>query len=149
MIPLFTTLALDDRPLPLYASVGHQREWLHVEDHCRAIAAVIERGRVGETYHVGSGEEATIEEVADGVLAALGKPASLKEVVPDRPGHDRRYLLDSSRIARRAGVDADDLLGAGPGRHGGLVRGAAGLVGAPGGAGPGGRDGLGLRHGRS
>jgi dTDP-glucose 4,6-dehydratase len=98
IIPLFTTLALDDRPLPLYASVGHRREWLHVEDHCRAIAAVLERGQVGETYHVGSGEEATIEQVADGVLAALGKPASLKEVVPDRPGHDRRYLLDSSRI---------------------------------------------------
>ncbi|HZB71697.1 MAG TPA: dTDP-glucose 4,6-dehydratase [Acidimicrobiales bacterium] len=103
VIPLFTTLALDDRPLPLYASVGHRREWLHVEDHCRAVAAVIERGRVGETYHVGSGEEATIEQVADGVLAALGKPASLKEVVPDRPGHDRRYLLDSSRIRDELG----------------------------------------------
>jgi dTDP-glucose 4,6-dehydratase len=103
VIPLFTTLALDDRPLPLYASTAHRREWLHVEDHCRAVAAVIERGRMGETYHVGSGEEATIEQVADGVLSALGKPASLKEVVPDRPGHDRRYLLDSSRIRAELG----------------------------------------------
>jgi dTDP-glucose 4,6-dehydratase len=67
------------------------------------VAAVIERGRVGQTYHVGSGEEATIEQVADGVLAALGKPASLKAVVPDRPGHDRRYLLDSSRIRDELG----------------------------------------------
>ena len=103
IVALFTTLALDDKPLPLYASLGHRREWLHVEDHCRAIAAVLERGRLGETYHVGSGEEATIEQVADGVLAALGKPASLKEVVPDRPGHDRRYLLDSSRIGDELG----------------------------------------------
>jgi dTDP-glucose 4,6-dehydratase len=103
IIPLFTTLALDDRPLPLYASVDHRREWLHVEDHCRAIAAVLERGAAGQTYHVGSGDEATIEQVADGVLAALGKPASLKEVVPDRPGHDRRYLLDSSKIRGELG----------------------------------------------
>ncbi len=97
-IPLFVTRALDDQPLPLYASTEHTREWLHVEDHCRAIVAVVDGGRLGETYHVGSGEEASIEQVADGVLAALGKPGSLKQVVPDRPGHDRRYLLDSSRI---------------------------------------------------
>ena len=67
------------------------------------MAAVVERGRVGETYHVGSGEEATIEELADGVLAAMGKPATLKQVVPDRPGHDRRYLLDSTRIRDELG----------------------------------------------
>ena len=105
IIPLFTTLALDDQPLPLYASTGNKREWLHVTDHCRAVEAVVERGRAGETYLVGSGFEATIEEVADAVLAALGKPASLKTIVPDRPGHDRRYLLDSTKLRTELGWD--------------------------------------------
>ena len=103
VIPLFITHALDDLPLPLYASTANRREWLHVDDHCRAILAVLERGRVGETYHVGSGFEASIEEIADGVLGALGKPASLKTIVPDRPGHDRRYLLDSTKITAEVG----------------------------------------------
>jgi dTDP-glucose 4,6-dehydratase len=103
VIPLFTTRALDDRALPLYASTAHTREWLHVDDHCRAIDAVLVAGRVGETYHVGSGREASIEEIADLVLEVLGKPAALKEIVPDRPGHDRRYLLDCSKIADELG----------------------------------------------
>jgi dTDP-glucose 4,6-dehydratase len=103
VIPLFTTCALDDRPLTLYASVQHRREWLHVLDHCRAIEAVLERGRIGETYHVGSGLELTIEEVADRILDLVGKPRSLKTVVPDRPGHDRRYLLDCSKIHAELG----------------------------------------------
>jgi dTDP-glucose 4,6-dehydratase len=103
VIPLFTAKAIDDRPLPLYASTQNRREWLHVVDHCRAIEAVLERGRLGETYHVGSGVEASIEEIADAVLDALGKPASLKTIVPDRPGHDRRYLLDCSKIRRELG----------------------------------------------
>jgi dTDP-glucose 4,6-dehydratase len=103
VIPLFTTHALDDRPLPLYASTQNRREWLHVRDHCRAVEAVLEQGAVGETYHVGSGVEASIEEIADLVLEVLGKPASLKQIVPDRPGHDRRYLLDSSKIQRTLG----------------------------------------------
>jgi dTDP-glucose 4,6-dehydratase len=98
VVPLFTTRALDDQPLPLYASTENRREWLHVLDHCRAIEAVLERGREGETYHVGSGVEATIEQIADAVLSRLDKPASLKEIVPDRPGHDRRYLLDTTKI---------------------------------------------------
>src|SRR5271165_6134771 len=103
VIPLFATRALDDQPLPLYASTQNRREWLHVDDHCRAVEAVLERGQAGETYHVGSGVEASIEEIADMVLGVLGKPASLKEIVPDRPGHDRRYLLDSSKIEHRLG----------------------------------------------
>ena len=103
VIPLFTTRALDTEPLPLYASTQNRREWLHVLDHCRAIEAVLERGRVGETYHVGSGVEASIEEIADRVLAALGKPASLKTIVEDRPGHDRRYLLDTTKIRTELG----------------------------------------------
>ncbi|MEE8313722.1 MAG: dTDP-glucose 4,6-dehydratase [Myxococcota bacterium] len=103
VIPLFTIRALDDEELPLYASTQNKREWLHVSDHCTAIEAVLERGRVGETYNVGSNVEASIEEIADCVLDALGKPASLKTIVPDRPSHDRRYLLDSSKLRNELG----------------------------------------------
>ena len=103
VIPLFSIRALDDEELPLYASTQNKREWLHVSDHCTAIEAVLERGRVGETYNVGSGVEASIEEIADCVLDALGKPASLKTIVPDRPSHDRRYLLDSSKLRNELG----------------------------------------------
>jgi len=98
VIPLFTTHALDERALPLYASTQNRREWLHVLDHCRAIDLVLERGEVGETYNVGSGVERSIEEIADAVLELTGRDASLKTIVPDRPGHDRRYLLDSSKL---------------------------------------------------
>jgi dTDP-glucose 4,6-dehydratase len=103
VIPLFATRALDDEDLPLYASTQNKREWLHVLDHCTAIELVLERGRVGDTYLVGSGVEATVEEIADRVLDALGKPQSLKTIVPDRPGHDRRYLLDSSKLREELG----------------------------------------------
>jgi dTDP-glucose 4,6-dehydratase len=98
VIPLFTTHALDDIELPLYSSVANRREWIHVLDHCRAIELVLDRGRVGETYHVGTGVERSIEEIADLVLDTLGKPAGLKSIVPDRPGHDRRYALDWSKL---------------------------------------------------
>ena len=103
VIPLFTTNALEDQPLPLYASTANKREWLHALDHCRAIELVLERGAIGETYNVGSGIERSIEEIADAVLAALGKPADLKTIVPDRPGHDRRYLLDSTKLRTELG----------------------------------------------
>jgi dTDP-glucose 4,6-dehydratase len=100
VIPLFVTNALDDRPLPLYASTQNRREWLHAFDHCRAIELVLEKGAEGETYNVGSGVEKSIEEIADAVLKLTGKAADLKTIVPDRPGHDRRYLLDSSKLRR-------------------------------------------------
>jgi len=100
LIPLFVTNALDDRALPMYASTNNRREWLHVDDHCRAIERILLKGREGETYNIGSGDEATIEEIADRILLLLGKPATLKTIVPDRPGHDRRYLLDSRKIRR-------------------------------------------------
>jgi len=103
VIPLFVTNALDDVELPLYASTQNKREWLHVRDHCRAIELVLDRGRVGETYNVGSGLEKTVEEIADTVLELTGKPSSLKTIVPDRPAHDRRYLLDSSKLRRELG----------------------------------------------
>jgi dTDP-glucose 4,6-dehydratase len=103
VIPLFTTNALDDEPLPMYASTQNKREWLHVLDHCAAIDLVLGTGAPGETYNVGSGIEATIEDIADRVLELAGKPASLKTIVPDRPGHDRRYLLDATRIREELG----------------------------------------------
>ena len=103
VIPLFVTNALDDNELPLYASTQNKREWLHVVDHCRAIELVLERGREGETYNVGSGVEKSIEEIADTVLELTGKPSRLKTIVPDRPGHDRRYLLDSSKLRDELG----------------------------------------------
>jgi dTDP-glucose 4,6-dehydratase len=103
VIPLFLTNALDDRELPLYASTQNRREWLHVDDHCRAIELVLEQGREGETYNVGSGVERSIEEIADLVLGLTGKPESLKTIVPDRPGHDRRYLLESAKLRRELG----------------------------------------------
>jgi dTDP-glucose 4,6-dehydratase len=107
VIPLFVTNALDDLDLPLYASTENKREWLHVRDHCRAIELVLEGGRVGETYNVGSGVEKSIAEIADAVLELTGKPESLKTIVPDRPGHDRRYLLDSSKLRRELGWKPD------------------------------------------
>jgi dTDP-glucose 4,6-dehydratase len=103
VIPLFVTNALDDTPLPLYAATQNKREWLHVDDHCRAIELVLESGRTGETYNVGSGREASIDELADRILELTGKPSDLRTIVPDRPGHDRRYLLDSSRLRRELG----------------------------------------------
>src|SRR5215213_2386091 len=103
VIPLFATNALDDKPLPLYASTANKREWLHVLDHCSAIELVLERGRPGETYNVGSGVEKSIVEIADAVLEHTGKPETLKTIVPERPGHDRRYLLDSTKIREELG----------------------------------------------
>jgi dTDP-glucose 4,6-dehydratase len=103
VIPVFVTRALKGQPLPLYASTKNRREWLHVLDHCRAIDLVLEHGKLGETYHIGSGVEADIETIADHVLTELALPDSLKTIVPDRPSHDRRYLLDSSKIRDQLG----------------------------------------------
>jgi dTDP-glucose 4,6-dehydratase len=103
VIPLFATHALDDKPLPMYEATKNKREWLHVDDHCRAIELVLDEGRVGETYNVGSGVEASIEEIADAILDLTGKPRDLRTIVPDRPGHDRRYLLDSTKLRRELG----------------------------------------------
>jgi dTDP-glucose 4,6-dehydratase len=103
VIPLFVTRALTGQPLPVYASSNCRREWLHVDDHCRAIERVLLGGRDGATYNVGSGREASIAELAAAVLGRLGLPPSMIETVPDRPGHDRRYLLDSSLIRTELG----------------------------------------------
>jgi dTDP-glucose 4,6-dehydratase len=103
LIPLFVTNALDDKPLPLYRQSHNRREWLHVDDHCSAIEAVLARGRVGETYNVGSGDERSIEQIADAILSLTMKPLALKTYVEDRPGHDRRYLLDHAKITAEIG----------------------------------------------
>ena len=130
IVPLFTTCALDDLELPLYASVANRREWIHVLDHCRAIEAVLERGRVGETYHVGTNVERSIEDIANLVLDTLGKPASLKSIVPDRPGHDRRYALDSSKLRAELGWAPERGVRRGHRGHDPVVRGQPQLVGA-------------------
>lgn len=103
VIPLFTTNALQGKPLPLYRHSQNRREWIHVLDHCSGIERIVDAGKVGETYHLGTGVEKSVEQIADGVLGILGLPQSLKTYVDDRPGHDRRYLLDSSRIRRVLG----------------------------------------------
>ena len=103
VIPHFVVSALRDEPLTLYRSSGHKREWLHVEDHCRAIDRILEAGEVGHTYNVGSGLEVDVEGIADRVLALLGRDPALKTYVPDRPSHDRRYLLDAAKLRSRLG----------------------------------------------
>jgi dTDP-glucose 4,6-dehydratase len=103
VIPHFTVRAMTNQPLTLYRSSNHRREWLHVNDHCRALDLILTKGRIGETYNIGSGVEADIETIADIVISQMGLDDSSKSYVPDRPGHDRRYLLDSSKIERELG----------------------------------------------
>jgi dTDP-glucose 4,6-dehydratase len=103
LIPLFLTNALDNRPLTLYRSSQNRREWLYVTDHCRALDLILRNGTPGELYNIGSGVEKSVEEIADAVLNLTGRGTDLKTYVPDRPGHDRRYLLDSSRVRREFG----------------------------------------------
>lgn len=103
VIPRFITNAVDNKELPLFKSSHNKREWLHTEDHCRAIDLIIHKGKAGEAYNVGSGVEKTIEEIAGAVLKRLGKNENLKTYVEDRPGHDRRYLLDCEKIKNDLG----------------------------------------------
>jgi len=100
VIPVFTLRALRNEPLPVFKSAGNKREWIHVLDHCRAIDLILEKGIIGETYNIGTGLEKTITDIADGILATLKKPKTLKKIVPDRPGHDSRYLLDAKKIKK-------------------------------------------------
>ena len=103
LIPHFTIRALDKEKLTLYESSRNRREWLHTMDHCKAIALILKEGRIGETYNVGSGTEVDIETVADTILSILGLDPSYKMYVPDRPGHDRRYLLDCRKVRDELG----------------------------------------------
>lgn len=103
LIPLMIVNALEDQPLPVYGDGLHVRDWLYVEDHCEAIDLVVHRGKDGEVYNIGGNNERTNLEVVRTVLATLGKPESLIRFVPDRPGHDRRYGIDASKIRRKLG----------------------------------------------
>ncbi len=98
MLPLFVTNAIDDQPLPLYGDGLNVRDWLYVMDHCSGIDLVLHRGQPGEAYNVGGGNERTNLEMTERILALLGKPRSLIRHVADRPGHDRRYSLDCTKI---------------------------------------------------
>jgi len=103
LLPLFLTNALDGEPLPLYGDGGQIRDWLFVEDHCAGIEAVLRHGRTGEIYNIGGGEEATNREITDLVLAHTGADEALVRRVDDRPGHDRRYSLDTTKIREELG----------------------------------------------
>ena len=98
VIPLFVTNAIDDIALPLYGDGLNVRDWLHVDDHCRAIDLLIERGTSGEVYNVGGGNEVKNVDLTHRILALAGKPETLIRPVADRPGHDRRYAVDTSKL---------------------------------------------------
>jgi dTDP-glucose 4,6-dehydratase len=98
VIPLFVTNALDDIPLPLYGDGLNERDWLHVSDHCRALDVVIERGAPGEVYNIGGGNNVRNADLTHRILHLLDKPESLIRQVQDRPGHDRRYSLNTEKI---------------------------------------------------
>jgi dTDP-glucose 4,6-dehydratase len=103
IIPLFITNALEDKPLPLYGDGMNVRDWLYVIDNCEGIDLILHRGREGEIYNIGGGNELRNIDLTRMVLKILGKPESLIQPVKDRPGHDRRYFLDSSKIERELG----------------------------------------------
>ena len=97
VIPLFVTNLLEDKPVPLYGDGMNVRDWIHVEDVCSGIATVLERGDVGQIYNIAAGNERTNVELTHALCDLLGKPHSLIKPVADRPGHDRRYSVDTSR----------------------------------------------------
>jgi dTDP-glucose 4,6-dehydratase len=103
LIPLMITNALEGKKLPVYGDGLNERDWVFVEDHCRAIDQVLHSGRPGEIYNIGSGRPITNLEVVRGLLRILGKSEDLIEFVADRPGHDRRYALDTSKIESELG----------------------------------------------
>ncbi len=103
LIPLMIANALAGKPLPVYGDGLNVRDWLHVRDHCAALDAVLQRGRPGEVYNIGGGSELRNIDLVKRLLAELRKPESLISFVKDRPGHDRRYAIDASKISRELG----------------------------------------------
>ena len=103
LIPLMILNAMQDKPLPVYGDGLNVRDWIHVEDHCRGIEAILLKGKVGETYCLGGDAERANIDVVKRVLVALDKPESLIRYVEDRKGHDRRYAIDSSKAKRELG----------------------------------------------
>lgn len=98
VVPVFVTNALDDLPLPIYGDGGALRDYIYVTDHCAGIDTVLHKGADGEVYNIGAGNEINTIVLARAILGRLGKPESLMQHVPDRPGHDRRYSLDCSKL---------------------------------------------------
>lgn len=103
LIPLMIINALHDKPLPVYCDGQNVRDWLYVEDHCRAIDLILQKGRVGEVYNVGGHNEMKNIDIVKLICKALGKPESLIHFVKDRKGHDRRYAIDPAKIHRELG----------------------------------------------
>ncbi|MDV6011642.1 dTDP-glucose 4,6-dehydratase [Haloechinothrix sp. LS1_15] len=103
IIPLFITNLLDGHPVPLYGDGGNIRDWLHVDDHCAGIQLVVERGRPGEVYNIGGGTELSNRELTEHILHSVGADWSMVTPVPDRPGHDRRYAVDTTKIRTELG----------------------------------------------
>lgn len=103
VIPLFVTNAMEGKRLPLYGDGLNVRDWIHVEDHCRALVAVLERGAAGGAYNIGASNERSNIELARGVLGVMGLDESMIEPVRDRPGHDRRYAVDATKLRRELG----------------------------------------------
>jgi len=104
LIPLFVTNALEDKPLPVYGSGRNTRDWIHVEDHCRALIAILEADDVeGETFNIAGGNERSVLEIGAVLLERLKKPSSLLAHVTDRIAHDRRYAIDASRLIQKTG----------------------------------------------
>lgn len=102
-IPLMICNAIEDKPLPIYGDGLQVRDWLYVDDHCRAILKVLENGRIGEIYNIGGNRALPNGDVVRSILHALGKPETLLRTVADRPGHDRRYALSSEKLSRETG----------------------------------------------
>lgn len=115
LIPLFITNALEDKNLPLYGDGMNVRSWLFVDDHCAALLLIAERGRAGEVYNIGGGDDSELPnaEVTSSILRLLGKPDSLIERVADRPAHDRRYAIDHSKLTAELGWQPATLFAAG------------------------------------
>ncbi len=103
LIPLVITNALEGKEIPVYGDGRNVRDWIHVTDHCRAIDLIVEKGKAGAVYNIGANSEKTNLELIEAILAILGKPGSLIRFVTDRPGHDRRYALDATKITRELG----------------------------------------------
>lgn len=103
LIPLMVSNAMEDKELPIYGDGMYIRDWIYVEDHCRALDSVLQKGKEGEVYNIGGGSERTNLYVAKSILDRLGKPHSLIRYVADRPGHDRRYAIDFSKIEKELG----------------------------------------------
>ena len=102
-MPLMISNALEDKPLPIYGAGEEQRHWLHVEDHCRGLLMVLERGQAGQVYNLGGTDIIQNIAVARSLLRILGKPESLISYVQDRPGHDRRYALRGDKVEKDLG----------------------------------------------